>query len=279
LRAALLVFLWPTHRLAAQAVQESFATDPIPSARFVQRIDNTESAFIFNPTSQNLTAVLDADASPAYYLSKTFAPLTDAQDSTFSSRFQVTAVDPRDHPAVFVGLLTDQHVGDFGDGLAMVLTVAGSALVAHADIESFDQTYSGNAVALDLRTEYLVVGRYQGASRQFAIEIFSGTGFTNLVGYSVATLPKGQSISVNRVGMQNAGARDLDGSVGSISLIVDDIFAPGNNPRTLSIADVNLTEGNSGSTNAVFQVRLSPPSGLPVTVSFATEDGTARAGL
>jgi hypothetical protein len=46
----------------------------------------------------------------------------------------------------------------------------------------------------------------------------------------------------------------------------------------LSIADVSLPEGNSGVTNAVFTVTLSAPSSTPVTVAYASADGTAQAG-
>src|SRR5262249_9285223 len=46
----------------------------------------------------------------------------------------------------------------------------------------------------------------------------------------------------------------------------------------LSINDVAVTEGNSGTTNAVFTVSLSAASGRTVTVNFATTNGTATAG-
>src|SRR5262249_16047142 len=46
-------------------------------------------------------------------------------------------------------------------------------------------------------------------------------------------------------------------------------------PPTLSINDVSVTEGNTGTTNAVFTVTLNGASALPATVSFATADGTA----
>jgi len=47
---------------------------------------------------------------------------------------------------------------------------------------------------------------------------------------------------------------------------------------TLSINDVSVPEGNTGTTNAVFTVTLSWFIGQPVTVNFATADGTATAG-
>jgi Calx-beta domain/FG-GAP-like repeat len=48
--------------------------------------------------------------------------------------------------------------------------------------------------------------------------------------------------------------------------------------RTVSINNVNVTEGNAGTTNAVFAVTLSAASTQIVTVNFATGNGTATAG-
>ncbi len=51
-----------------------------------------------------------------------------------------------------------------------------------------------------------------------------------------------------------------------------------NNPTpTLAIGDVTVSEGDSGTTNAVFTVSLSAVSGRTVTVSFATADSSAMA--
>ncbi len=46
----------------------------------------------------------------------------------------------------------------------------------------------------------------------------------------------------------------------------------------LSINDITLTEGNSGTTTATFTVSLSKASAQTVTVNYATADGTATAG-
>ncbi len=46
----------------------------------------------------------------------------------------------------------------------------------------------------------------------------------------------------------------------------------------LTIDDVTATEGNTGTSNAVFTVSLSAASGLPVSVAYATANGTAVAG-
>src|SRR6266516_656802 len=47
--------------------------------------------------------------------------------------------------------------------------------------------------------------------------------------------------------------------------------------HSLSINDVAVTEGNSGTVNATFSVALSEASTQPVTVNFATANGTATA--
>jgi uncharacterized repeat protein (TIGR01451 family) len=49
-------------------------------------------------------------------------------------------------------------------------------------------------------------------------------------------------------------------------------------PPMVSITDVSVTEGNSGTNNAVFRIGLSAPNGLPVVVRYSTSNGTARAG-
>jgi hypothetical protein len=49
-------------------------------------------------------------------------------------------------------------------------------------------------------------------------------------------------------------------------------------PAALSIADVAVTEGDTGTTQAVFTLTLAPVSGQTVTLDYATADGTATAG-
>ena len=46
----------------------------------------------------------------------------------------------------------------------------------------------------------------------------------------------------------------------------------------LSVNDVSIAEGNSGTTNASITITLSAPASAPVSVHYATADGTATAG-
>ena len=62
--------------------------------------------------------------------------------------------------------------------------------------------------------------------------------------------------------------------VGIVTITNDDTLAL----PTLSIADASITEGNSGNKVLALTVTLSAPASGPVTVAYATADGTARAG-
>ena len=64
-----------------------------------------------------------------------------------------------------------------------------------------------------------------------------------------------------------SGAAIGDGR--GVGTIVDDDGTP-----SLSIDNVSVLEGDSGTTNAVFTVRMAPPSPQPASVRFATDDAT-----
>ena len=72
------------------------------------------------------------------------------------------------------------------------------------------------------------------------------------------------------VNLSNAVNATLPASPQGVGTIQDDDLPP-----PLSIDDVTVTEGNAGVTNAVFTVTLAAVSSLPVTVDFATADGSA----
>ncbi|WP_445628189.1 Calx-beta domain-containing protein [Nostoc sp. DSM 114167] len=77
-----------------------------------------------------------------------------------------------------------------------------------------------------------------------------------------------ETFSVNLLGATNAAITD---SLGVGTIINDD------NQPTISISDVSVSEGNTGTTsNANFTISLSNPSYQQVTVNYNTTDGTAQ---
>ena len=76
-----------------------------------------------------------------------------------------------------------------------------------------------------------------------------------------------------RLVLTDASGAALGDGEGTATILDDDP------PPLLSVADVTAAEGGDGAgASAVFTLRLSAPSGLPVSVAYATADGTAVAG-
>src|SRR5207253_2370565 len=67
-------------------------------------------------------------------------------------------------------------------------------------------------------------------------------------------------------------------SANNISVLTNDHAWPPADAPAVSINDVTVTEGNTGSVSATFTLTLSAAYGQPVTVHYATADGSATAG-
>jgi serine protease len=93
-------------------------------------------------------------------------------------------------------------------------------------------------------------------------------------GTSTATNPSKTYASAGTYTVQLT-VTDNGGLTGTVSKSVTVSTAPA---VSLSIADVSVTEGNSGTKLATFRVRLSAAAGVPVTYNIATANGTATAG-
>ncbi|WP_223574899.1 putative Ig domain-containing protein [Xanthomonas citri] len=96
----------------------------------------------------------------------------------------------------------------------------------------------------------------------------SSATFTVLVNGDTLAEPN-ETFFVNVSNVTGATVSDGQG----LGTIVNDDAQP-----ALSIDDVSVNEGSSGTTTATFTVSLSAASGQTVTVNYATADGTATAG-
>ncbi|MGE0452153.1 MAG: Ig-like domain-containing protein [Vicinamibacteria bacterium] len=107
--------------------------------------------------------------------------------------------------------------------------------------------------------------------------------------YSAAGLPAGLGLDPATGVIAGTPAPDAAGSYAVTVSVSDGRLSDGASfewlirPRpispALSIGDVTVVEGNGGLNAAAFTVTLSPASSLPVSVRFATANGTALAGL
>src|SRR6185503_5315514 len=94
-----------------------------------------------------------------------------------------------------------------------------------------------------------------------------------------------QSITVSVIGdvINEANETFFVSLFGSTNATISDSQAVGtitndDSVPILSINDVSVVEGDSGSATLLFTVSLAPAGGQTVTVNFATADGTATAG-
>src|SRR5262249_28290609 len=78
------------------------------------------------------------------------------------------------------------------------------------------------------------------------------------------------------VNLTNASNATIDDNQGIGTIRNDDSSGgPGGPTPSLSINDVTVTEGDSGTNNLTFTIRLSASSSSIITVDVATSDGTA----
>jgi hypothetical protein len=87
------------------------------------------------------------------------------------------------------------------------------------------------------------------------------------------TVEPDERFSVN---LSNPSGATRADAVGLGTITDDDAGGPAPNP-SLTIANATVTEGNTGTTSAVFTVTLSAPSSTSVTVNYATAPGSAVA--
>src|SRR5439155_1603605 len=78
----------------------------------------------------------------------------------------------------------------------------------------------------------------------------------------------------NGDGWLDAATRNGNG----VSVLINDTHWPPADAPSITINDVSVTEGNTGTVSATFTVSLSAAYGQPVTVHYTTADGSATAG-
>ncbi len=113
----------------------------------------------------------------------------------------------------------------------------------------------------------------------------TGTGsFAPATNFTVGSSPRSVAVGdFNGDGKSDLATANYNGGNVSVFLNADptatvtitDVSQP---PISLTINDVTVTEGNSGTTNAVFTVSLSSAASTVVSVNYATANGTATAG-
>src|SRR5206468_8898181 len=105
-----------------------------------------------------------------------------------------------------------------------------------------------------------------------------------IVTFNLGAVPGGTNVGINIVVTPGVA-----GTITNFAVVTRgeaDSYLPNNSVSTtttvilptITISDGSLLEGNSGVTNATFDVRLSVAGALPLRVNYTTADGSAVAG-
>src|SRR5262249_46076125 len=132
---------------------------------------------------------------------------------------------------------------------------------------------SGQTVSVDYATANGTAttadNDYTAASGTLSIPAGSTTGTITVAVTGDTRNEINETFTVNLSNAVHGSITDAQGT----GTIVNDDAVP-----ALSINNVSVTEGNSGTISAVFTVTLSAVSGQTVTVDYATANGTAASG-
>ncbi|HEY9646357.1 MAG TPA: Calx-beta domain-containing protein, partial [Chroococcidiopsis sp.] len=189
------------------------------------------------------TAILNIASSANYTI--------DGANST--ATVTITDNDVAPLPTITLGL-TGSPLAEAGG----VATVTATLSQVSAQDVTVNLGYSGTATGAG--TDY-------SAANSIVITAGNLTGSTTITGVNDSLIEGNETVIVDVTSVTNA----TESGVQTVTAIItDDEPVP-----TISINDVSIAEGNAGTSNLVFTVSLSAPSGQTITVDFSTADGTA----
>ena len=266
------------------SVREDLSVLTIP----VKRVGGSSGTVTVNFATANNTAIAGQDYTPISgtltfadgETSKTISlPIINDMVAEQSETLFVTLSSP-EAPDV-VGATGVVVVRIFDPNNAPILSFNGAGV----NEGNSGTTNALSTVSLNIAISQTVTVNYQ----TLAMTATSGVDFQPVSGS--LTFPPGvttQTVSIPIIGdtldepdetltLQLSNAVNAAISVSSnpsVVLILDDDPAP-----AISVNDVTVMEGDSGTTDAVFTLSLSSASGRQVNVNFATANGTATAGV
>ncbi len=151
--------------------------------------------------------------------------------------------------------------------------IAGNSAPTGADCAGtiVSQGYNLIQDSTDCTVSGSTTGNIGGDPLLAALALNGGSTLNHAIGSSSPALDAGDNATCASID-QRGVSRPIDGNGDTTATCDIGAFERG---ASLTIDDVTITEGNSGSKTASFTVTLVPASPAPVTVNYATADGTA----
>jgi hypothetical protein len=191
-------------------------------------------------------------------------------------------------PAVSAGAgATSLAVSDFNSDGKLDIATPSSILLGNGDgtlqtATTYDLGSTPLSVAAgDINADGkldLVATSYSGSTSY--VNVLLGYGNGTLAAPQATALASGRPNAValgdlNGDGRIDVSTANFDTNDATVLINGGGWVLPPPPPPTLSISDVTVTEGNTGTVNAVFTVSLSAPWNQTVTVHYSTADNTA----
>ncbi len=184
---------------------------------------------------------------------------TNSQGVTNPAPVTLTIVDDDDTPKVTL-VLTPASITEAG-GTSTV-----TARLNHPSSEATTVTVSASPESPAVAGDYTLSGNLD-LTIMVGATTSTGTVTITAVDNDVVVAAKEVTVSATATNSQGVTAPD------SVTLAITEDDELG-----LSVADASVAEGDSGGTTMTFTVMLNPAAVAPVTVDWATADGTATAG-
>jgi hypothetical protein len=168
--------------------------------------------------------------------------------------------------------------GGIGNVNDAVITLQNS-IVAHNDgrncVNSGSWTSLGHNLSSDDQCEFTASGDLQNVDPRLApLADYGGPTWSHALAADSVAVDGGDNAACPAAD-QRGVSRPVDGDHDGTA--VCDIGAYETRAQ-LTVSDAVVSEGNAGTSSAVFTVTLAPTSTQPVTVAYATVDGAATAG-
>ena len=215
----------------------------------------------FNTGEDSKTVAVTVTGDDADEPNETFTvTLSNAPGATITDATGTGTITDDDGPPAVTLALTPATIGENG-GKSTV-----TATLDRASSAATTVTVAAAPVTPAVASDYTLVG----SQLTIPAHSLTSTGVVTITAANndVDALAKEVTVSATATNTQGVTAPD------SVTLTIADDDAP-----ALSVGDASVAEGDSGeSVTLAFTVTLSPAATLPVTVDWATSDGTAEAG-
>jgi hypothetical protein len=255
-----LTFTLTLSEAAASTVTVSYATAPGTAAAGVDFVA-TAGVVTFSPGVTTRTVTVATVQDPLDEDDETLSLVLSAPVGAILDDAQgIGAIVDNDTASLYVGNISVSE-GSAGNSLATFTVTLSTPSSRDVSVDFATQVVSASAVAgtdFLMRSGSLLFAAGQNAPQTVAVEVIGDLTYELAEAFSLA--------------LSNASNAAISRPVARATIVDDD------DPPQVSVDDVSLVEGQSGTKALVFTLRLSRASGVSATVTYQTSDGTATAG-